>query len=212
MCELSQGFRGTLGIKGEPRLVSAYKAIWQPYQQLEAEHHPNVNSIEEKAPVPCQSSPCKAWSPGIYYGCGIYGVKTAAFLKQHLRDRLFDDSAVVGQVYLWGRIIEHERGYRAQYAYPKCIVYAQKSAALLAQTYGIPYKEDLSWTSEIRSELSMPNHYYYPSPSSFPLPTQQFTMNQLLSNLLSPSSHYPNQSLSPWESKGSERSPVDTTV
>ena len=28
---------------------------------------------------------------------------------------------VVGQVALWGTVIEHERGYRAQYAYPALI-------------------------------------------------------------------------------------------
>jgi len=28
---------------------------------------------------------------------------------------------VLGEVYLWGDVIEHEQGYRAQYAYPKII-------------------------------------------------------------------------------------------
>ena len=47
-----------------------------------------------------------------------------------------------GKVALWGRVIEHEHGYRAQYAYPQSIVVpasvpnAQNVARALANTYG----------------------------------------------------------------------------
>lgn len=55
--------------------------------------------------------------------CGIYAVK---------RPDAF--SAVVhiyGEVYLWGEVIEHELGYRAEYAYPKTfVVYPRESTVL----------------------------------------------------------------------------------
>lgn len=49
-----------------------------------------------------------------------------------------------GEVYLWGKVIEHEDGFRAQYAYPKKLYVidggsrADKIAEALAWTYGIP--------------------------------------------------------------------------
>lgn len=44
--------------------------------------------------------------------CGVYAFKTAKdFLSQ-----LADDMDIYGRVALWGDIIEHENGYRAQYA------------------------------------------------------------------------------------------------
>ena len=51
--------------------------------------------------------------------CGIYATRTAAQLNQlDYAQRLF------GEVWLWGRVVEHEDGYRAQYAYPKSLFLA----------------------------------------------------------------------------------------
>jgi DNA-binding CsgD family transcriptional regulator len=51
--------------------------------------------------------------------CGIYALKTGEqlgeFGEAHWR-------GISGEVYLWGTIIEHSHGYRAQYAYPKRLV------------------------------------------------------------------------------------------
>lgn len=44
-----------------------------------------------------------------------------------------------GKVALWGRVIEHERGYRAEYAYPVELNCADaKLAKQLAKAYGVP--------------------------------------------------------------------------
>lgn len=56
-------------------------------------------------------------SPQQHCGCGIYAFKRpdAIELSHDIREGLL---IVHGQVALWGRVFEHELGYRAQYAYP----------------------------------------------------------------------------------------------
>jgi len=49
--------------------------------------------------------------PGPGCTCGVYALKE--------RDAVIDMGQVYGEVYLWGRVIEANGGYRAQYAYPK---------------------------------------------------------------------------------------------
>jgi hypothetical protein len=50
--------------------------------------------------------------------CGVYAVKTL----HHFRSAGYERFGIHGEVYLWGRVVEHEVGYRAQFAYPKTFV------------------------------------------------------------------------------------------
>jgi hypothetical protein len=50
-------------------------------------------------------------------GCGFYAFKTLPYLVEWLEHR--EPSIVTGEVYLWGKIVDCQYGYRAQYAYPK---------------------------------------------------------------------------------------------
>jgi preprotein translocase subunit YajC len=52
--------------------------------------------------------------------CGIYAAKTT----EHLRQCGYRRFGVYGEVSLWGTVVEHERGWRAQFAYPKALVLA----------------------------------------------------------------------------------------
>ncbi len=45
--------------------------------------------------------------------CGLYAVKDPLSLREAR------DPAVLGSVDLWGRIVEHERGFRGEFAYPQ---------------------------------------------------------------------------------------------
>ena len=47
--------------------------------------------------------------------CGIYAVKTL----DHFRSAGYERFGICGEVFLWGKVVEHELGYRAQLAYPK---------------------------------------------------------------------------------------------
>ena len=54
-------------------------------------------------------------SPSAHCTCGIYAVKTL----DHFRSAGYERYGIHGEVYLWGLVVEHERGWRAQFAYPK---------------------------------------------------------------------------------------------
>jgi preprotein translocase subunit YajC len=52
--------------------------------------------------------------------CGVYAARTIG----HLRQCGYNKFGVRGEVYLWGKVVEHERGWRAQFAYPKTLLLA----------------------------------------------------------------------------------------
>jgi hypothetical protein len=69
--------------------------------------------------------------------CGIYASKN----REHLRRTGYERFGICGDVYLWGSIVEHELGWRAQFAYPKSLVlppdkipFTMKKAEFLLET------------------------------------------------------------------------------
>src|SRR5262249_29906673 len=50
--------------------------------------------------------------------CGIYAAKNS----EHLLQFGYADRGICGEVYLWGAVVEHTLGWRAQFAYPKNLV------------------------------------------------------------------------------------------
>jgi len=88
---------------------------------------------------------------------GIYGMKTfeqglesynleiMVHKKLHQQSSVFplssyepEDRIVFGKVYLWGKLLECERGFRAQYAYPSGIYSTADNSADLAAVYRVP--------------------------------------------------------------------------
>jgi hypothetical protein len=60
-------------------------------------------------------------APADACSCGVYAAKN----YQHLEDISSSTAAelyVHGEVYLWGKVVEHDLGYRAQFAYPRTLV------------------------------------------------------------------------------------------
>ncbi len=47
--------------------------------------------------------------------CGVYAAKNI----EHLRQLGYEGRGISGEVYLWGTVVEHRLGWRAQFAYPK---------------------------------------------------------------------------------------------
>ena len=68
--------------------------------------------------------------------CGIYAHKdgTGSYIKtaQATANRAW------GEVYIWGKVLDHEHGYRAQFAYPKLISTNSPYAAQIEAKYGVP--------------------------------------------------------------------------
>jgi len=49
--------------------------------------------------------------------CGVYAAKSL----EHLRQIGYARRGIHGEVYLWGTVVEHKQGWRAQFAYPKSL-------------------------------------------------------------------------------------------
>ena len=53
--------------------------------------------------------------------CGVYAAKNYEHLQRMFSTKFVEDF-VHGEVHLWGKVVEHDLGYRAQFAYPKSLV------------------------------------------------------------------------------------------
>ncbi len=123
--------------------------LWPPHETMEARCL--ILLSPHPSDVPLESC-----------SCGIYALKTACFTEP------LPASFVTGEVYLWGKVIECERGFRAQYAYPKRLWVSgtEAMARALALDYGVeielipeqqqqPYMPQPQW-------LSLPRPFYPP--------------------------------------------------
>lgn len=109
--------------------VTAWRA-WQVWRSLEGMSLQSVTGRRaegEWRPGEPMEARCGYWNmqprgclcatcPDIAGGCGIYAYRDIP------HDATFSN-VVVGNVALWGVVIEHEQGYRAQYAYPVDLTY-----------------------------------------------------------------------------------------
>jgi hypothetical protein len=67
-------------------------------------------------------------APQVGCRCGIYAQPTRTDLD--VIHSSPDVLAIIGQVALWGRVVAHERGWRAQYAYPYSLIVASTTTAI----------------------------------------------------------------------------------
>jgi len=114
--------------------------LWQPHKRFEAYCANNVHSNHLATdPVPLDRCSC-----GIYCYKDVKDCFRHSGMTQRIRDaavgyndRLQRDVAF-GHISIWGRIIEHEFGFRAQYAYPKELATTDAAnAAAISKAYGI---------------------------------------------------------------------------
>ena len=100
--------------------------VWLPYEPLEARcqlrviRHP---SGETDPPHDAPHWPCS---------CGLYAFNNRAALGR-------DHDEVSCEVALWGRVIVHETGYRAQFAYPQKVLCDSATGHALAAEVGARY-------------------------------------------------------------------------
>jgi hypothetical protein len=91
---------GLQSLNGEP---------WLPGQNLEARCR--------VAPAARHMAEAANEAPHRKCTCSIYAAKNS----EHLRQIGYADGGVCGEVYLWGIVVEHKLGWRAQFAYPKSL-------------------------------------------------------------------------------------------
>ena len=109
-------------VTGQLALHSLEGTLWKPGEPLTARCSRGAHA-----------------APNAQCGCGVYAHKSRQAALEHARGL---DRAVVGEVELWGKIVEHEHGYRAQYARPHALwlplVPDAPSTNLALHHYGLP--------------------------------------------------------------------------
>lgn len=146
-----------------------YKATWEPGKALQAVcgDHFNVEDMTAKTTPRYQhimpDDPTKkitgtfdhtAPHSGHLVGCGVYAYALdheAPNITRASRVHGYEWQTVTGYVYLWGRVLVYETGYRAQYAYPKAFIlphamakkveYELGDLLKLGDTYKVPWVE-----------------------------------------------------------------------
>lgn len=78
-------------------------------------------------------------APSLSCNCGYWSFKTRELLEAAL-DRYALDVEVVGQVEIWGRVIECENGWRSEYAYPKELWLLDEGMESVSWRYGVPVR------------------------------------------------------------------------
>jgi len=79
-------------------------------------------------------------TPGLACGCGFHAARDPVDALSYLRGR--DEPTTVcrilGEVALWGRLVETEAGWRAGAAYPVRLYVDEPQIALALSVYGVP--------------------------------------------------------------------------
>jgi hypothetical protein len=78
--------------------------------------------------------------PGIQCNCGFHAARDPADALSYARGR--DEASTVcrilGEVHLWGHVLETEGGWRASHAYPARLYVADSEVAAALAAYGVP--------------------------------------------------------------------------
>src|SRR5215475_4479427 len=138
-------------VDGAPRLRSLYRnCFWPVGAALEAR---------------CEAQRLRLWrgsrhtAPTAACTCGIHAVPFEFLEGLAHQDRLLPPgrSIVIGTVFLWGAVVECERGWRAELAYPSRLFMPRASApagrAAGLGDYGVPVKLLTRSAAEALDEL-----------------------------------------------------------
>jgi len=111
-----------------PKLYSAtYGYFWTPRKRARAE---------------CQKD--SSHVPGEACTCGFYAAKDLGHLRQMGYSAYMENGpqvTIVGQLAMWGKVIEGTQGWRSEYAYPVKLFVpfeAWRLAKPVARAYGVP--------------------------------------------------------------------------
>jgi hypothetical protein len=83
--------------------------------------------------LPCRDGP----APALDCSCGVYATSDLRDPGTAWRSGPHYARHVIGAVALWGRVVEHETGYRAQHARPIALLDGYE-ARRVADAYGVP--------------------------------------------------------------------------
>lgn len=112
-----------------------YNIIWPPKTKLSAlclnDDPWMVSGIKHTAPI----KDCD---------CGIYALKKFPNKEELIP---WDDKSIIGLAFVWGKIIEGDKGYRAQFCKPAALLENKhKEIKILAKNYSVPVVKDLNFS------------------------------------------------------------------
>ena len=111
--------------------------IYVPREKIEArcEQYSTIGTLV------LGKDPSEQQAPHLTCTCGIYAYKEKPRLLREMRNIYSGLRLVYGEINLWGKVIEHEDGYRAQFGYPKrlwCTPAIEPLAGWIGYVYGVP--------------------------------------------------------------------------
>lgn len=128
-------------VQGNARLFAlGLDVLWEPRQKAEAECR-RLPSLPKPGFSSAEAKLSQHEAPSFCCHCGFWGFKSV----ENLLLALPFQPDVIGKVSLWGRVVETENGYRAQYAYPEEVwaCGAGFSVEQLGLTYDVPVNDFL---------------------------------------------------------------------
>jgi len=80
------------------------------------------------------------WAPSSECGCGFHAARDPVDALRYLQGRDEPETVcrLLGEVALWGRLVETEAGWRAAAAYPVRLYVADETIAEALDVYGVP--------------------------------------------------------------------------
>jgi len=113
------------GVDGLRLKALGQHTVWEPRKQVDAACVPDFKKSDHPAP----NRDCQ---------CGVWAFKSLDLLVPALDP--YTGVRVLGQVSLWGRVIETENGYRSQHAYPSELWLLDDSLEELGYIYDVPVR------------------------------------------------------------------------
>jgi hypothetical protein len=99
-----------------------------PWENVEGRKEPRLTALAGGWPWPpgrATEAVCISTqhhdAPKVKHECGVYALRNEDEARQLAAPTIVEREYAIGRVSLWGRVVEHERGYRAQFAYPYAI-------------------------------------------------------------------------------------------
>lgn len=101
-------------------------------------------AVKQAEPALCRDGAHPWPAPEYHCYCGYYALSGIKDVIELLDDHnitvkpLVESNFCFGEVSLWGRVIECDKGWRAEYAYPKRLCVFNPEHAILSDIYGVP--------------------------------------------------------------------------
>lgn len=122
-------FRYSLQSLGQP-------TIWPPMEAMLAaclaKRMLIANSVEEQ--------PHREPAPNMHCLCGMWAFKSLEELQHAIYAAGGYETAIIGQVNMWGRVVESTYGFRAEFAYPKELWMMHPEFNCLGELYRVPFR------------------------------------------------------------------------